>query len=68
MNNRKKSVYEQIKEALAVASQAVIVAPIKLPPVVVLTAKYLALALGVLEAIEGAAKANRDAAEDEEAD
>ncbi len=62
--NKKKSVYEQIKEALAVASQAVIVAPIKLPPVVVLTAKYLALALGVLEALEVAASEEKDKEEE----
>ncbi|WP_257669581.1 hypothetical protein [Parapedobacter tibetensis] len=38
------------------ASQLVIASPLKLPPKVVAVAKYLALALGVLEAVEGAAK------------
>ncbi len=50
------TVYERIKEGLAVASQLVIASPLKLPTKVVVVAKYLALALGVLEAVEGAAK------------
>lgn len=52
----KKSIYQRIKETLAVASQFIIAAPLKLPPKVVAVAKYVALALGVLEAVEGAAK------------
>ncbi len=48
--------YERIKETLAVASQLVIAAPVKLPLKVVIVAKYVALALGVLEAVESAAK------------
>lgn len=58
--NKKKSIYGQIKEALAVASQAIIVAPVKLPPKVVLAARYVALALGVLEALESAADGGHD--------
>ncbi len=53
---KKKPILKQIKQALAAASQAIIAAPIKLPPKVVLVAKYVSLALGVLEAVEGAAK------------
>ena len=52
----KPTVYERIKETLAVASQLVIAAPMRLPPKVVLVARYLALALGVLEAVENGAK------------
>lgn len=59
----KLTVYERIKETLAVASQLVIAAPIKLPPKVVMVARYLALALGVLEAVENGAKKG---AEDED--
>ncbi len=53
---KRKSIYNEIKEALALAANAVIAAPIKLPPKVVLVAKYVALAIGVLDAVEGAAK------------
>lgn len=56
----KRTVYERIKETLAVASQLVIAAPMKLPPKVVMVARYLALALGVLEAVENGAKKGED--------
>ena len=49
---REPTLYDRIKEALAVASQLVIASPVKLPPKVVVVARYLALALGVLEAVE----------------
>lgn len=52
----KPTVYERIKETLAVASQLVIAAPMKLPSKVVMVARYLALALGVLEAVENGTK------------
>lgn len=52
----KPTLYERIKETLAVASQLVIAAPVKLPPKVVLVARYVALALGVLEAVESGAR------------
>ncbi|MFB2118000.1 hypothetical protein [Parapedobacter sp. 2B3] len=52
----KQSIYDRVKETLAVASQLVIASPVKLPPKLVIVAKYVALALGVLEAVEGAAK------------
>lgn len=58
------TIYERIKEGLAVASQLVIASPLKLPPKVVVVAKYLALALGVLEAVEGAAKDRGEGDED----
>ena len=51
-NDKEQSVYQKDKEVLAVASQCVIASPVKLPPKVVAVAKYLALALGVLEAVE----------------
>lgn len=56
----KRTVYERIKETLAVASQLVITAPMKLPPRVVMVARYLALALGVLEAVENGTKKGGD--------
>lgn len=49
---KKKSIYERIKDALAVVSQVIITAPLKLPPKVVAVAKYLALAVGILDAME----------------
>ncbi|MFB2118552.1 hypothetical protein [Parapedobacter sp. 2B3] len=52
----KPTVYERIKETLALASQLIIAAPMKLPPKVVMAARYLALVLGVLEAVENGAK------------
>ncbi|WP_353197181.1 hypothetical protein [Parapedobacter defluvii] len=58
------TLYERIKEGLAVASQLVIASPLKLPPRVVAVANYLALALGVLEAVEGAAKDRREGDEE----
>ena len=48
----KQSLYERIKETLAVASQVIITAPLKLPTKVVMVARYVALAVGVLDAIE----------------
>jgi len=63
---RETTLYDRIKKTLAVASQLVIASPVKLPPRVVLVAKYLALALGVLEAVEsGVRKAEGDADEDD---
>jgi len=38
------------------ASHFIIASPLKLPPKVVMVARYLALALGVLEAVENGAK------------
>jgi len=52
---KKQSLYERIKETLAVASQLIIAAPVKLPPKVVAVVRYVALALGLLEAVEGTA-------------
>jgi len=49
---RETTLYDRIKETLAVASQLVIASPVKLPPKVVVVARYVALALGVLEAVE----------------
>lgn len=53
---KKQSLYQKIKEALAVASQFIITAPLRLPQKLVTAARYVALALGVLEALEQAAK------------
>ncbi|PPK99495.1 hypothetical protein [Parapedobacter indicus] len=51
----KPTLFNRIKETLAIASQLIMAAPVKLPPKVVMVANYVALALGVLEAVEGAA-------------
>lgn len=59
----KSTLYEQIKETLAVASHFIIAAPWKLPPSVVMAARYLALALGVLEAVENGVKKGGDDAD-----
>ncbi|WP_188508073.1 hypothetical protein [Parapedobacter pyrenivorans] len=56
--------YDRIKETLAMASQLIITAPLKLPPKVVIVARYVALALGVLEAVESAAKDRREGDEE----
>lgn len=56
---RETTLYDRIKETLAVASQLVIASPVKLPPKVVVVARYVALALGVLEAVESGVR-NRD--------
>ncbi len=62
----KTTLYDRIKETLAVASQLVIASPVKLPPKVVVVARYLALALGVLEAVEsGVRKEGGEADEDD---
>ncbi|MFC3198273.1 hypothetical protein ACFOET_11680 [Parapedobacter deserti] len=55
----KPTLYDKIKETLAIASQLIIAAPVKLPPKIVVVAKYVALALGVLEAVESAARKER---------
>jgi len=60
----KPTLYDRIKKTLVMASQLVIAAPVKLPPKVVLAAKYLALALGALEAVEGGMR-NEEGAADE---
>ncbi len=50
---RTRSLFNRIKKGLAAASAAIIAAPVKLPPKVVLVAKYVALAVGILEAVGG---------------
>ena len=60
----KTTFYDTIKETLAVASQLVIASPLKLPPKVVTVAKYVALALGVLDAVESGVR-SREGADDE---
>ncbi|MFB2121053.1 hypothetical protein [Parapedobacter sp. 2B3] len=61
----KATFYDRVKETLAVASQLVIASPVKLPPKVVAVAKYVALALGVLETLERVAKQGGEDHEDE---
>ncbi len=56
----KPTVYQRVKKGLGIVSQAIIAAPVKLPPKVVTVAKYVALALGMLEAVEGATQKGAD--------
>ncbi len=63
---RKTTLYDRIKETLAVASQLIIASPMKLPPKVVVVARYLALALGVLEAVEGSLRDGEGAADEDD--
>ena len=46
------SIYEQVKGALATASHFIIASPLKLPPKVVAGARYVALLIGVLDAVD----------------
>ena len=62
----KPTLYDRMKETLAMASQLIIASPLKLPPKVVVVAKYVALALGVLEAVESGARSTEGA--DDEAE
>ena len=65
-NDNKQSIYVKVKDALTVVSQVIITAPLRLPPKVVAVAKYVALALGVLEAVEnGIRKQEGDGDENE---
>lgn len=58
--------YHRIKATLAVASQFIIASPLKLPPRVVAVAKYMALALGVLEAVENGLRNGEEKEETDE--
>ncbi|WP_257670463.1 hypothetical protein [Parapedobacter tibetensis] len=51
-NAEKPTWYGKIKNGLALAAQVIISAPLKLPTKVVAAAKYVALAIGLLDAIE----------------
>ena len=62
----KPTLYERIKETLAVASQLVIASPVKLPPKVVVVARYVALALGVLEAVESGVRSEEGGSDEDE--
>ncbi|WP_262249830.1 hypothetical protein [Parapedobacter soli] len=64
--DKEQSVYEKVKEALAVASHFIIASPLKLPPKVVAVAKYLTLALGVLEAVENGISRREDDGDENE--
>ncbi len=63
---RETTLYDRIKETLAVASQLVIASPVRLPPKVVVVARYLALALGVLEAVESGVRNEEGEADENE--
>jgi len=47
----KRTIYTQIKEGLAMASQLIITAPVRLPPKVVAAAKYVSLGIALLDTI-----------------
>lgn len=61
----KPTLYEQIKNGLAVASQLIVASPVKLPPEVVAIAKYVVLALGVLDAVTQTAERGEEGDEGE---
>lgn len=44
--------YRRVKRGLAAAAQAILAAPLKLPPKVVAGARYVALLIGVLDAVD----------------
>lgn len=63
------TLYQRVKEVLALAAQIVITAPLKLPPRVVQGAQYLALLIGLLDSLDrDAAQPAGDAAEKKESD
>jgi len=62
----KPTLYDRIKETLAMASQLVIASPVKLPPKVVVVARYVALALGVLEAVESGVRGGERGSDEDE--
>lgn len=44
--------YRRVKSGLAAAAQAILAAPLKLPPKVVAGARYVALFIGLVDALE----------------
>ncbi|SEL09712.1 hypothetical protein [Parapedobacter koreensis] len=56
----KPTVYNRIREGLALASQLIIASPLGLPAKVVAVAKYVALAMGILDAVESAGRKGAD--------
>ncbi len=65
--SEKPSLYQRIKQGLATAARVILAAPLKLPPKVVAGAKYVALAIGLLEALE-ASEPDPPETKEEEAD
>lgn len=59
--------FKRIKRALSMAAQVVIAAPLKLPPKVVAGARYVALLIGLLDALD-ASKQTEPPADEEDAD
>lgn len=62
---RRPTVFNRIKGGLAMASQLIIASPLKLPPKVVAVARYMALALGILDAVTAANQKGEDDDESE---
>jgi len=50
--DERPTLYQRVKEALALVAQIVITAPLKLPPKVVQGAQYLALLIGLLDSLD----------------
>lgn len=50
--DERPSLYQRIKDGLALAAQIVITAPLKLPPRVVQGTQYLALLIGLLDSLD----------------
>lgn len=67
--DERPTLYQRVKEGLALAAQIVITAPLKLPPRVVQGAQYLALLIGLLDSLDrDTAEAADDAAKKKEPD
>ncbi len=55
----KPSLYQTIKTGLGIAARAIISAPVKLPPKLVQGAQYVALLIGLLDAVDAQRKQER---------
>lgn len=54
--------YRRVKHGLAAAARAILAAPLKLPPKVVAGARYVALLIGLLDALEASKPTRQPAA------
>lgn len=63
---RRRSWYRRVKNGLAAAAQTILAAPLKLPPKVVAGARYVALLIGLLDALATKAPDEQPAGSKEE--
>ena len=57
--------FKRIKAALSMAAQVIIAAPLKLPPKVLAGARYVALLIGLLDALDAGKQAKPPASEED---